>query len=124
MDVDVDFLGGNGQVQHEHREAAGGHDAAVGLADGGGEEAVADPAAVDEEGDVGSGRALKVGLGDEAVDAESLAGRELNELVDEGCAVDGEEGGAEVAVAGGADTLAVAVVEGETRRGGGRGQRG
>ena len=113
MDVDVDFLGGNGQVQHEHREAAGGHDAAVGLADGGGEEAVADPAAVDEEGDVGARGPLEVGLGDEAVDAESLAGRELDKLVDEGRAVDGEEGGAEVAVAGGADTLAVAVVQGE-----------
>ena len=113
MDVDVDFLGGNGQVQHDHGEATGGHDAAVGLAYGGGEEAVADPAAVDEKGDVGSGRALEVGLGDEAVDAEGLAGRELDELVDERCAVDGEEGVAEVAVAGGADALAVSVVEGE-----------
>ena len=65
-----------------------------------------------------------MGLGDEAVDAESLAGRELDELVDEGCAVDGEEGVAEIAVAGGADTLAVAVVEGETRRVDGRGRRG
>ena len=54
-----------------------------------------------------------MGLGDEAVDAESLAGRELDELVDEGCAVDREEGVPEVAVAGGADTLAVAVVKGE-----------
>ena len=113
VDVDVDFLGRDGQVQHDHGEAAGGHDAAVGLADGGGEEAVADPAAVDEKGDVGSGRALEVGLGDEAVNAEGLAGREFDELVDERCAIDGEEGVAEVAVAGGADALAVAVVKPE-----------
>ena len=113
VDVDVDFLGRNGQVEHDHGEAAGGHDAAVGLADGGREEAVADPATVDEEGDIGAGRALEVGLRDEAVNAKGLAGREFDELVDEGCAVDGEEGVAEVAVAGGADALAVAVVKPE-----------
>ena len=82
VDVDVDFFGGNRQIQHDYRESAGRHDASVSLADSGGEEPVADPAPVDEEGDVGAGGALEVGLRDEAVDAEGFSGREFDEFVD------------------------------------------
>ena len=52
-----------------------------------------------------------MGLGDEAVDSERRAGREFDQFVDEGPAVSREQGVAEFAVAGGAEALAVAVVQ-------------